>query len=632
MPMARRPSTGSPSLFYIKGADSDDEDRRPLSKKTDLPLYAGGGKQRASGRSWAGKKYSKSQWAVMVTVVVLGAWFYFTPADIGRTGDVGAAGGARGASKDAMASPTRAASKPPKRPRPPPKAPGLPPDVVDVNVWPASTLTLPRPPSTERFLAYSPHSGYHNQRISLENALTLAFMLDRTLLLPPVWLGHAIPYIHFEKLQRRLQLASKVGLEQCAVVGEGGSSDPIPRECEGYYDWSLVHWDFLVDLDESRKVVPMRDRWNHTDAWLVEDLGLRPISKKTGVSPDVYQLRDAKLYDFRFYDSPEDQEPVGKFEARIDVAQLQKETEDYKLLHLGSMFGTTRFHIQEEANFNARSTFRKSMVFKNTLLDEITSEIRDRLGGVGSYYGLHLRVGDGIFQTMAEEHMDGVWQNLCVSKMGVTQEVCDEVVQASWTKQGRGKKNLKRGEGSNPGDGVVEVDSLPNAKRAGGSRQGAFNHDPLPSLPVITSRSTSPLDSSMSCRRPLHTESHLLPFNTPLFIATDSRMPTSDLHLALFFDAFPCTFILSDFPSSSPVNTQPVEGLGRLTGLRNQDDKVPLAQFLYPQLDAQIAAYGRDLIGTPQSTYSRFAVDVLYQYYQFVPPFLLDLWVDDAFD
>src|SRR6185312_1206373 len=35
--------------------------------------------------------------------------------------------------------------------------------------------------SGEKFLSYWTHSGYHNQRIALENALLLAKMLNRTL-------------------------------------------------------------------------------------------------------------------------------------------------------------------------------------------------------------------------------------------------------------------------------------------------------------------------------------------------------------------------------------------------------------------------------------------------------------------
>ena len=57
----------------------------------------------------------------------------------------------------------------------------------------------------EKFLAYLPHSGFHNQRIALENALTLSRLLNRTLLMPPVRLGNKpLGYAKFDTLKQSL--------------------------------------------------------------------------------------------------------------------------------------------------------------------------------------------------------------------------------------------------------------------------------------------------------------------------------------------------------------------------------------------------------------------------------------------
>lgn len=454
-----------------------------------------------------------------------------------------------------------------------------------------------RPPLDEKFLSYSPHSGYHNQRISLENALTIATILGRTLLLPPVWLGHAIPYISFDKLQRRLQMANKGGLEHCKTLGEGGTQDPIPRECEGFWDWTMVHWDFLVDLSEVKQLVPVRERWNLTQEWLEEDIGL--------AEDDIYDLKDETMYQYRFYDSKLDLEPLTKFERRIDLPQLALETANYRLLNLGTLFGTSRLHLADAGNADARTTFRRAMVFRNPLLDGITETIRDRLGGGGMYYGLHLRVGDGAFQADARKNMQEVWRRLCAEKMKLDEALCRSVEEGDFSKyeldrSGSKGKVLSKRANSQP------------------QRPGAFHHAPIPPIPTVVTRQDSLLHPSLTCRGELHTHPSLLPFNAPLFIATDAKLPTSNPHLAVFFTAFPCTFILGDFGTRSAINSEPVEGLDRLAVLRDEEDKVPLAQFLYPQLDAQLAAHGRALLGTPQSTYSRFAVDVLHQVYQYV--------------
>ncbi|GAA5875002.1 hypothetical protein JCM8547_002146 [Rhodosporidiobolus lusitaniae] len=495
---------------------------------------------------------------------------------------------------------------------PPPLSSPLDSSPLDVSVRPSPSSYLTTPPSpSERFLAYSPHSGYHNQRISLENALTLAFLLKRTLLVPPVWFGHAIPYISFDKLQRRLEMASKEGLEHCIPFGEGSAADPIPRECNGFWDWTVVDWSFLVDLSSAAELVPLRSRSNLSSAWLDEELSLRPPKKRGGVSPDVYQLQDDTMYQYRFYDTPEDDEPLAKWGNRVDVDRFKAETYSFKLVHVGTLFGTSRIRATKEKTYDARSVFRKAMVFRTDVVDEITEQVRDALGGEGKYYGLHLRVGDGVFQKEARGNMRGVWEKLCGEKMKLEERVCEEV------RKGVEEKLRRRSAVQEEGDGKVEEDEVEESppssaslvKRANSrpQREGAFHHAPLPPLSKIRTLSDSPLAPSLTCRSPLHTAPKLLPFNTPLFIATDSKLPQHDPNLALFFSAFPCAFVLSDFAH--------LPALKRMDRMRNEEDKAPLAGFLYPQLDAQIAAWGRGLVGTPQSTYSRFAVDVLHQVY-----------------
>lgn len=515
----------------------------------------------------------------------------------------------------------REPEEPPDRPPPvhdKPVSPPRPPSTVDsgpidVAVRPLSLSASvdPSSPFAGRYLAYSPHSGYHNQRISLENALTLAYLLRRTLLLPPVWLGHAIPYISFDKLQRRLEMATKEGLEHCVPFGEGAVVDPIPRECDGFWDWTTVDWSFLVDLSEAEKVVPIQRRWNMSMDALASDLGLAKPNRH-GERRDVFSLRDDTMYQYRFYDSVSDADPLDKWTTRIDLDRLRRDSASHTLVHVGSMFGTNRLRLVDDEGYDARGTFRRAMVFRTEAVDEVADEIRDLMGGEGRYYGLHFRVGDGVFQKNARANMRGVWDKLCGDKMKLGQDVCDEARGLSEGEEGRpGRREKRDGDGDDAALEEEEGTGDTLAKRANSrpQREGAYHHAPLPPLPTIRTLADSPLSSTLSCRRPLHTSPRLLPFNAPLFIATDSKLGASDPNLAPFFSAFPCTFVLSDFGH--------LASLGRMNRLRNADDKTPLAQFLYPQLDAQVAAWGRGLVGTPQSTYSRFAIDVLHQVYQY---------------
>lgn len=44
----------------------------------------------------------------------------------------------------------------------------------------------------QRFLMYAPHSGFSNQLSELKNAVLMAFILNRTLVVPPVLDHHAV--------------------------------------------------------------------------------------------------------------------------------------------------------------------------------------------------------------------------------------------------------------------------------------------------------------------------------------------------------------------------------------------------------------------------------------------------------
>lgn len=645
-PRIRSSGSRPPSTAYHPSSSSTDDDRwqpRPPPRKgsPSLPFYTPGGGPPGASRGARGfhaglsgrLRGGRVRWVVLLAVAA-GVLLWRSSgsgddalAPVAVVEDESALRGApvhttaleRPPRVDAVEPDARLKQRPPLRdepapapppPRPPPPAPRPPPSTstgtgpVDVAVRPPSLVASsdPSSPFANRYLAYSPHSGYHNQRISLENALTLAFLLKRTLLLPPVWVGHAIPYISFDKLQRRLEMATKDGLEHCVAFGEGSTSDPIPRECDGFWDWTTVDWSFLVDLSGAEQLVPVQRRWNMSMDWLAVELDLAKPDRR-GERRDVFSLRDDTMYQYRFYDSADDADPLDKWTSRIDIEQLARDSASHKLVHVGSMFGTNRLRLVGDDGYDARGTFRRAMVFRTEAVDAVADEVRDLLGGAGRYYGLHLRVGDGVFQQNADDNMRGVWDKLCGDKMKLGDDVCDEA-------RGLSEARRRRDRRGEDGD-----DAAPEAlaKRANSrpQREGAYHHAPLPPLPKIRTLDDSPLSPTLTCRRPLHTAAHLLPFNAPLFIATDSKLGVDDPHLALFFAAFPCTFTLSDFGA--------LESLGRLNRLRNEDDKTPLAQFLYPQLDAQVAAWGRGLVGTPQSTYSRFAIDVLHQVYQCVP-------------
>jgi hypothetical protein len=541
----------------------------PASPKTrSRPFYQDRSSRHSSWPRWC---RARTRSAVLVTLLVALALLTFArwPADSHLA--------IRFGREDAPSSDDYPPPSPRRSPPPPLSfGPSVPAAVRDVDVRPIPRLASGDP--DERFLAYNPHSGYHNQRISLENALVLARMLNRTLLVPPVWLGTQIPYANFDVLRYRVSQANKAGLDRCKSLRP---DEALPRECIGYFSYTLVSWDYLVDFAHAAKRQPVVDRWNMTDAWLEDTLGI-PLE-------DMAHLKDKEMYEFRLYESSNDYHSLDKYRKRLDVDFLRT-LDRYRLLHVGTLFGSSRLRTYEPETHAALYDARKSMVLQNPDLDSVTDLIRDRLGR-DQYYSLHLRVGDGKFQTRARTTVRASLESLCVNYTGVAYDRVQELIEAS---------ERRRGVSTIPDDALVLV----GAKEAG--RGGPPPGRQLPPPLRITSRAASPLHPSLGCRGPLHTEEDLLPLNAPLYLATDSRVPLSDASIAPVFDLFPCTFVLSDFMSpSQPASSEAVEQLNDIIGkTRNRDDGVMLGQFLVPYVDAMVAAKGRALVGTPHSTFS----------------------------
>lgn len=478
----------------------------------------------------------------------------------------------------------------------------------------------------EKFLAYLPHSGYHNQRISLENAIALAKLLDRTLLVPPVWLGHSIPYISFDKLYDRVTQARKTGLEHCRDVAP---YEPIPQEClGGYWDYTVVSWDFLVNLTEVAQVQSLVERWDMSYAWLDRELGI-----KTDRPGDIAYTKDAVLYEYRIFDDAQDTTGLDKFQKRLNVDDLKRDYADHRLLHLGTVFGSTRLHLRKPESRAIHTLAKKSMVFRNPYLDRLSDAISARLGGPLGYLGLHIRLGDGIFQKNALANAEKMFDDLCLKKLGLSLELVDGLKEESRRVRGHGQddnvpRTGSRSWGMGKRDLLPPADSATEPGEAGGAAQAGpeskrglrGREDPhliLPPLRTIYSLADSTLHKSLSCRGLFHSDPRLLHLNTPIFLATDSKIPTSDPALRLFFNTFPCIFVLADFLSGRPtdVNSEPLELAQELGGLVNSEDGVGLAGFFYPLIDAMVASKGRDMLGTSGSTFSHFATDVLHNVY-----------------
>ncbi|KAK4698619.1 hypothetical protein P7C70_g7655, partial [Phenoliferia sp. Uapishka_3] len=405
-------------------------------------------------------------------------------------------------------------------------------------------------------------------------------------------------------------------------------------ECRHTYKDTFLAWSFLVDLERVEKGERGEGGVGVVDRW---DIRERAVEGLLGVQPDdVYVLRDGQLYDFQFTYTGNSTSPLiipcttptSHWARLVQIPALKVLPQ--KVLLIGSLFGSGRIHSAPPTSppdEPLRDFLSRSMAFRNPWIIRPAEKIAGRLGG---YVGVHARVGDGVFMRKAEENMERAWREV-VRKLGVGREVEDGI----WKEVGyklveEGKKKKKKGKREWSGedeeesfvsdwtmvDDGVEVDQRDFVEYS--HRHFITRRSPSPT-PTLSSAPLPPPSTplkNLNCRSPLHTTPTLLPFNTPLYLATDSRSPTTDPILAPFFAAFPCTFILSDFDRPSELNGgEIVESVGEMTKLVNKADGVKLGRLLLPFLEAVVAAKGWATVGTSGSTFSTFAAGDLHDAY-----------------
>lgn len=396
----------------------------------------------------------------------------------------------------------------------------------------------------EAFLAYLPHSGFHNQRIAFENALVLASLLNRTLIAPPIMLGEPVAYHGFDILRRYLAVSSKMDLDHCRSIS---SLEPTPPECFGYHEYTNLSWESLVDMEVIRRFQHVLVRQNLSDAWLELHIGEK-LSHQ-------YYFRDNSKYQYRFVDSENGKPSLHKYEDTVMIDTLKSRPE--KLLHLGSLFSTSRLRLRQRAHRLTRDRIRSQMIFTQPALVTVTETIQSSIGP--KYLGVHLRLGDGSFEDDSENTTHRIWKELVEVRQVLDQEHIQTLERAIWS------------------DSNIHLDRNPAAEGR--------------------------------CRAPLYSRRPWNALNMPLFIATDAPMASKHPAIIPFLRTFPCTFFLSDFQ----------EAMKTLDGLQNPVDGVMLKGFMMPFLDAMVVSRASKVVGTPGSTFSQFVEDVLWRRYYGMP-------------
>jgi len=450
----------------------------------------------------------------------------------------------------------------------------------------------PRVQPDEKLLSYLPHSGFHNQRIALENALVLARLLNRTLLVPPIRFGRrAIPYRNFTVLRRALnanytaylcRISENAANQSNTAAAQGAllNFSTLPKSCalekKGKpVTYTYFPWGWITDFDFIRHLQPTIQIPAGPHFWLSQ-LGLH--------ANDVLIISDTSKYQYRFTDEmldPSlDQRTFTSAAYSEDIALSSLADHPAKLIQLGSLFGSRRLGLSDPTHKAIRKQIRRHMGLRHPLLHRSSVDIAARISSSSSgpgFLGAHLRCNDGYFLETAMEHSRMLWWKLVHGILGLSIERtrqlefdCFIARNSSW--------------------------SLPLERFIAPSNSPVH----LPFDPRVLA---SDADSMRKCKGKLHTEPDSERLNAPLFIATDSKDPYTDEHFSLFRQTFPCIFFLGDFPQE----------LEPIAGIRDPMSGMEIGSMLMPFLDAMVVARAARVVGTPHSTFSWYVQDVLWR-------------------
>jgi hypothetical protein len=421
------------------------------------------------------------------------------------------------------------------------------------DVGPSSRRSFTWNPG-ERYLAYLPHSGFHNQRIALENALVLARILNRTLLVPPAHLGtNFFSYHKFDELYRLLVHSGKQGLLHCSKL----PSRVFAPECWDYNDYTHVSWEWLVDLSSLAVEQPLFQHELFTYPWLENP------------PPDALTLRDQTAYDFRFvdYTPTPHARPHPRYHTAYPIATLA--ASDAQLIQLGTLFGSARLHLTQHEHRVARTAIRERMAFTNPYLRRASLAAAHALGGPDAFLAAHVRLANGPFLAVQAQTVRVAWYRLVACAINASNSAEVHALERRLVPANAGLPP--------PPPPLRDVDL-----------------DFVSSQPIV-------VQARACAGKRRHEDRALAPLNVPLFVATDMEDASA---LEPLRATFPCMVLLRD------LVVPEVRALGRLV---SAEDGVRLGPFLVPLLEAAIAARAWVVVGTEGSTFSAYVEDLLWQ-------------------
>ncbi|CAG8439811.1 6849_t:CDS:2 [Diversispora eburnea] len=227
----------------------------------------------------------------------------------------------------------------------------------------------------ELFITYQPHGGLNSQRISLCNAITMAYYFKRTLIIPPLILGKPIRYTDFNKYSKIL---SKLKHSTDFLRYCDREVDENRNLCIEYHNsYTLYQWDELFDFSFIKKYVKVVQ---------LENFRKENLYKLSNVEyfEEIYFLKsNSKFYDENIFNKTFSKGSNIQFLS--DLKNIS-----HRLLHFGSVSGSDRITFSLPENLEFSQQLYGSFLPNNPIILSIVENIVESLGNSFKFVSTHV--------------------------------------------------------------------------------------------------------------------------------------------------------------------------------------------------------------------------------------------------
>ncbi|KAI9257409.1 hypothetical protein BY458DRAFT_518855 [Sporodiniella umbellata] len=237
----------------------------------------------------------------------------------------------------------------------------------------------------EKFVTYYPHSGLHNQRLALINALVLAKALDRTLIVPETNVGQAVAWNEADRAEHRMSVCPQHFKSERGCFG---FRKYVPLPAEAVFDISAARAQGIRVIHRANlSATYFADAWSASES-------------------EVFRVRERVRLSYRLFDRRTNRDGLGNFTQRIEMEALALRPE--RFIVMGSLHYSTRLALSDPKLIWLMDHLREAIGLAHPVVNQQALNVISRLGGPRQFIGVHLRQGDGFFKALMTETIDTV--------------------------------------------------------------------------------------------------------------------------------------------------------------------------------------------------------------------------------